>query len=155
MKKKNRKKNLGAVLFFVIGLILYLFGLFLLFSSTLSKITIIHKIMIYLPFLSDKSTTFIKLCGGILFLIGFVVFMLSVILLYKDNRLVDDSKNLIIEGKADVITIVVMTYVMIFMLVICLIFNEVIGALLFGIAIIIQSILNSILINYYNKSYRK
>ena len=91
----------------------------------------------------------------LLFVVGFVIFMISVILLYKDNKILEDSKNLIIEGKADVITIIIMTYVLIFMLVICLIFDEVIGALLFGLSILIQSIVNSILINYYNKSYKK
>ena len=50
-----------------------------------------------------------------------------------------------------VITIIVMTYILIFMLVICLIFDEVIGALLFGIAILIQSVLNNFLLRYYSK----
>ena len=44
---------------------------------------------------------------------------------------------------------IVMTYVLIFMLVVCLLFDEVIGALLFGIAILIQSILNTVLIKYF------
>jgi hypothetical protein len=35
------------------------------------------------------------------------------------------------------------------MLVVCLLFDEVIGALLFGIAIMIQSILNTVLIKYF------
>ena len=155
MKNKNRKKNGLAVVFFVIGLIVYILGLFLLFGTSLERISFIKSIMSHIPFIFDKSTSIIKLYGGILFIIGFVIFMISVILLYKDNKILEDSKNLIIEGKADVITIIIMTYVLIFMLVICLMFDEVIGALLFGIAILIQSIVNTVLINYYNKNYKK
>ena len=155
MKNKNRKKNGLAVVFFVIGLIVYILGLFLLFGTSLDRISFIKSIMSHIPFIFDKSTSIIKLYGGILFIVGFVIFMISVILLYKDNKILEDSKNLIIEGKADVITIIVMTYVLIFMLVICLMFDEVIGALLFGIAILIQSVVNTVLINYYNKNYKK
>ncbi len=155
MKNKNRKKNGLAVVFFVIGLIVYILGLFLLFGTSLERISFIKSIMSHIPFIFDKSTSIIKLYGGILFIIGFVIFMISVILLYKDNKILEDSKNLIIEGKADVITIIIMTYVLIFMLVICLMFDEVIGALLFGIAILIQSVVNTVLINYYNKNYKK
>ena len=90
-----------------------------------------------------------KLYGLVLFLIGFVIFMVSVVLLYKNNEITENVRELVIEGKADVITIVVMTYVLIFMLVVCLLFDEVIGALLFGIAILIQSILNTVLIKYF------
>ena len=90
-----------------------------------------------------------KLYGLILFLIGFVIFMVSVVLLYKNNEITENVRELVIEGKADVITIVVMTYVLIFMLVICLLFDEIIGALLFGLAILIQSILNTVLIKYF------
>lgn len=75
--------------------------------------------------------------------------MISVILLYKNNDITENTRELVIEGRADVITIIVMTYVMIFMLVTCLLFDEVIGALLFGITILIQSILNTILIKYF------
>lgn len=155
MKNKNRKKNGLAVVFFVIGLIVYILGLFLLFGTSLERISFIKSIMSHIPFIFDKSASIIKLYGGILFIIGFVIFMISVILLYKDNKILEDSKNLIIEGKADVITIIIMTYVLIFMLVICLMFDEVIGALLFGIAILIQSVVNTVLINYYNKNYKK
>ncbi len=155
MKNKNRKKNGLAVVFFVIGLIVYILGLFLLFGTSLERISFIKSIMSHIPFIFDKNTSIIKLYGGILFIIGFVIFMISVILLYKDNKILEDSKNLIIEGKADVITIIIMTYVLIFMLVICLMFDEVIGALLFGIAILIQSVVNTVLINYYNKNYKK
>ena len=155
MKNKNRKKNGLAVVFFVIGLIVYILGLFLLFGTSLERISFIKSVMSHIPFIFNKSTSIIKLYGGILFIVGFVIFMISVILLYKDNKILEDSKNLIIEGKADVITIIVMTYVLIFMLVICLMFDEVIGALLFGIAILIQSVVNTVLINYYNKNYKK
>ena len=36
-------------------------------------------------------------------------------------------------------------------LVICLLFNELIGALLFGITLVVQNIVNSMLIKYYTK----
>jgi len=153
--KKNRKKNGLAIIFFIVGLIIYILGLFLLFSTTLGKIPFIKSIISHIPFIFDKGNSVIKLYGGVLFIIGFVIFMISVILLYKDNKIMEDSKNLIIEGKADVVTIIIMTYVLIFMLVICLMFDEVIGALLFGLSILIQSVVNSILINYYNKNYKK
>ena len=77
--------------------------------------------------------------------------MISVILLYKEDKIKENIKELIIEGRADVITIIVMTYVLIFMLVICLIFDEVIGALLFGLAILVQSVLNNFLLRYYRR----
>ena len=153
--KKNRKNNIVAILFFIIGLVIYLVGLFLLFGSTLGKVAIIKKIFAFIPMIENGNISTIKLIGGVLFAIGFIIFMVSVVLLYKDNKITEDNKNLIIEGKADVITIIIMTYVMIFMLVLCLVFDETIGALLFGITIVIQSVLNSILISYFNKNYRK
>ena len=81
--------------------------------------------------------------------------MIAVIFLYKNDNIQENTVNLIIEGKADVITLIVMTYVLIFMIVICLLYNELIGALLFGITIIIQSVVNTILIRYYSKSYKR
>ena len=39
-----------------------------------------------------------KLYGCILFLIGFVIFIISVILLYKNNKITESTKELIIEG---------------------------------------------------------
>jgi hypothetical protein len=48
-----------------------------------------------------------------------------------------------------------MTYILIVMMVLCLIFDELIGAVLFGIAIIIQNVLNNILVRYYNKKVKK
>lgn len=153
--KKNGRNNVLAIIIFIIGLVIYLVGLFLLFGSTLGKVAIIKKLFSFVPMIVNGSLSSIKLIGGILFAIGFIVFMIAVILLYKDNKITEDNKNLIIEGKADVITIIIMTYVMIFMLVLCLVFDEVIGALLFGITIVVQSVLNSILINYFNKNYRK
>ena len=72
-----------------------------------------------------------------------------------NNNVIYNKRNLIIEGKADVITLIVMTYVMIFMVVVCLLYDELIGALLFGVTIIIQTTLNSILISYYSKMYKK
>ena len=77
--------------------------------------------------------------------------MVSVININKEEKIKENVKDLIVEGRADVITIIVMTYVLIFMLVVCLIFDEVIGALLFGIAILIQSVLNNFLLRYYRK----
>ena len=148
MKKKN-KKNIIVIICFCIGLILYLCGLFLLFGSSLSKLGIINSIV---PTISNSNAHLLKLIGIILFMIGFFIFMFSVIMLYKDSNSIQHNKDLIIEGKADVITIIVMIYVMIFMLVICLVFDQVIGALLFGVTILIQCVLNSILIRYYGKN---
>ncbi|MGN1336944.1 MAG: hypothetical protein ACI4WW_00510 [Candidatus Coprovivens sp.] len=146
MKKKTKSLVITC---FCIGLVLYLCGLFLLFGSSLSKLGIMNNII---ATLSNSNANIIKLVGIILFMIGFLIFMISIILLYKDNNIVQSNKELIIEGKADVITIIVMTYVMIFMLVICLIFDQVIGALLFGVTILIQSTLNAILIKYFGKN---
>ena len=103
---------------------------------------------------SDMITK-LKILGIILFLGGFLLFLIAVIFLYKDDRIQENNVNLIIEGKADVITIIVMTYVMIFMLVVCLIFNEYVGALLFGVTIVVQTIINSLLIRLYNTSYKR
>ena len=150
MNNKNKKQKKLTILFFVIGLILYLVGFILLFSSTLST-TNIGKTIFNKLYLNSTSLQIMKIIGAVLFFIGFIVFMIAIILLYKSNEIKESNVNLIIEGKADVITLIFMVYIMIFMLVICLVANELIGALLFGITIIIQSILNSVLIKYYSK----
>ncbi len=154
MNRKRRKISMFTILLFVIGLVIYLMGLLLLFGSGFSRTKFANLLF------SDFSFGFstirnMKVVGAILFVVGFILFMISIVLLYKNDEIKEDNKNLIIEGKADVITIIVMTYVMMFMVVICLIYNELVGALLFGITIIIQSVLNSLLIRFYNKNYRK
>lgn len=134
MTNKKKKIKTLTILFFIMGLILYLSGLLILFGTS-----------VYF------NINILKIIGAALFLIGFIMFMISIVILYKDNEIKENNLNLIIEGKADVLTIIFMTYIMIFMLVLCLLFDEIIGALLFGLTIIIQSILNTILIKYYSK----
>ncbi len=148
MKNDKNKFNITIMISFFGGLVIYLIGLFLLFGSSITKIEFLRKIFSNIA-LTESAVNSMKLYGLILFLIGFVIFMVSVVLLYKNNEITENVRELVIEGKADVITIVVMTYVLIFMLVVCLLFDEVIGALLFGIAILIQSILNTVLIKYF------
>lgn len=151
MKKENNKKSKSlASVAFAGGLIIYLAGLFMILASSLSNLTIIKKILIFLS-LSRQSLSTMRNFGIILFFVGFIIFIWSLIILYKNNEVFESNRNLIIEGKADVITIVIMTYVLIFMLVICLLFNELIGALLFGITLVVQNIVNSMLIKYYTK----
>mgnify|MGYP003291394707 CR=1 FL=1 len=41
------------------------------------------------------------------------------------------------------------------MIVLCLLTEQVIGALLFGITIILQTIINTILIKYFSNDYKK
>lgn len=142
------------MLFFVIGLVLYLTGIILLFSSSLKKIPLLEAFFSNIDYTSNVLNS-MKLTGGILFFVGFIIFIIAVILLYKNNEVKDNTRSLIIEGKADVITLIVMTYVMIFMIVLCLLCDQVIGALLFGIAIIVQTLINTILIKYYNNEYKK
>lgn len=154
MDRKRRKTSILTMLLFVIGLVIYLVGLLLLFSSGISK-TFVSNILFKDIILGNTTIRNMKLIGAVMFAIGFIIFMISIVLLYKNDEIQEDNKNLIIEGKADVITLIVMTYVMMFMVVICLLYNELIGALLFGITIVIQSVLNSLLIRYFNKSYRK
>ena len=151
MKKKNKKKNMSLVISFLSGLIIYLIGLFILFCATLARLENFRKLFPNLVY-TRNSLMGIKLLGCILFIIGFILFMVSIVLLYKKDKIKEDVKELIIEGKADVITIIVMTYVLIFMLVICLVFDQIIGALLFGIALLIQSVLNNILIKYFKNN---
>ena len=79
------------------------------------------------------------------------MFIYSLAVIYKKNYILEKNKDLVVEGKADVITLIVMYFVELLMLVICLIFNEYIGALLFGLVIIIQSVLNTVLIKYFSK----
>ena len=148
MKNNKSKFNIAVMIGFMGGLIIYLVGLFLLFGASVTKIDFIKKIFFNLV-LTNNAIASIKIYGLVLFLIGFIIFMISVILLYKNNDITENTRELVIEGRADVITIIVMTYVMICMLVTCLLFDEVIGALLFGITILIQSILNTILIKYF------
>lgn len=154
MDRKRRKKSVLTILLFVIGLVTYLVGLLLIFGSGISKMAIVQKLFSNLN-LSVAVIKNMKIMGAIMFIGGFAVFMISIVFLYKNDNIQEDSKNLIIEGKADVITLIVMNYIMMFMVVICLLYNELIGALLFGVAIVIQSVLNGILINYYNKNYGK
>ncbi len=153
MKRKKKIKVL-PILCFIVGLVLYLAGIVLLFSSSLKNIPVFESFFLNVEFTVELTNKF-KLLGGLLFIIGFIIFMFAVILLYKNNNVMDNTRNLIIEGKADVITLVVMTYVMIFMVVVCLVYDELIGALLFGITIVIQSVLNGLLISYYSKMYKK
>ena len=150
--KKNKKKKIKVsyVIGFISGLIIYLIGLFLLFGASLVKL---ESVKSFIPdvLLTRGTIGNIKVLGVVLFLIGFIIFMISVINLYKEEKIKENVKDLIVEGRADVITIVVMTYVLIVMLIICLLLEEVIGALLFGIAILIQSVLNTCLIKYFKK----
>lgn len=148
--KKRKKIKLSYVIGFISGLIIYLVGLFLLFGASLVKLDSIRN---FIPdvFLMRSTIGNIKILGVVLFLIGFIIFMISVINLYKEEKIKENVKDLIVEGRADVITIIVMTYVLIVMLIICLLLEEVIGALLFGIAILIQSVLNTCLIKYFKK----
>ncbi len=150
--KKNKKKKIKVsyIIGFISGLIIYLIGLFLLFGASLVKLDSVKN---FLPevLLTRGTIGNIKVLGLVLFLIGFIIFMISVINLYKEEKIKENVKDLIVEGRADVITIIVMTYVLIVMLIICLLLEEVIGALLFGIAILIQSVLNTCLIKYFKK----
>ena len=142
---KKKKYGLLTILFFVVGLIIYLTGLMLLFGTGFNKGSLVNLLFKGVA-LSDDTILKMKITGTVLFIIGFIIFMISIVLLYKNDKIQDNNFNLIIEGKADVITIIVMTYVMIFMLVVCLLYNQYVGALLFGVSIIIQSLLNWILI---------
>ena len=154
MNRKKRKTNMLTMLFFAIGLVMYLTGIVLLFCSSLKNVPLLKAFFSNVN-LTSNIVNSMKLVGGILFFVGFVIFIISVILLYKKNEVQDNTRNLIIEGKADVITLIVMTYIMIFMIVVCLLTDQIIGALLFGITIILQTIINTILIKYYSNDYRK
>lgn len=152
--KKKKKVSFLVIISFVFGLLMYLIGLFLLLSSSIKKASIIKTLFPNLV-VTNAVIIRLKIAGSLLFLLGFLLFLIVLVVLYKDDKIQENNINLIIEGKADVITIIIMTYVLIFMLVVCLIFNEYIGALLFGLAIVIQTIVNSILIKLYNKSYKR
>ena len=154
MNRKKRKTSMLTMLFFAIGLVLYLTGIILLFSSSLKKIPLLKAFFSNVN-LTTSMLNSMKLVGGILFFVGFVVFIIAVILLYKNNEVQDNTRNLIIEGKADVITLIVMTYLMIFMIVVCLLCDQIIGALLFGFTIIMQTVINTILIKYFSNDYKK
>ena len=154
MNRKKRKTSMLTMLFFAIGLVLYLTGMILLFCSSLKKIPLLEAFFSNVN-LNSNILNSMKLVGGLLFLIGFIIFIIAVILLYKNNEVQDSTRSLIIEGKADVITLIVMTYIMIFMIVVCLLTDQIIGALLFGITIILQTIINAILIRYYSNDYKR
>ena len=154
MNRKKRKTSMLTMLFFAIGLVMYLTGMILLFFSSLKKIPLLEAFFSNVN-LNSNILNSMKLVGGLLFLIGFIIFIIAVILLYKNNEVQDSTRSLIIEGKADVITLIVMTYIMIFMIVVCLLTDQIIGALLFGITIILQTIINAILIRYYSNDYKR
>lgn len=154
MNRKKRKTSMLTMLFFAIGLVMYLTGMILLFCSSLKKIPLLEAFFSNVN-LNSNILNSMKLVGGLLFLIGFIIFIIAVILLYKNNEVQDSTRSLIIEGKADVITLIVTTYIMIFMIVVCLLTDQIIGALLFGITIILQTIINAILIRYYSNDYKR
>ena len=154
MNRKKRKTNMLTMLFFAIGLVMYLTGIVLLFCSSLKNLPLLKAFFSNVN-LDSNILNSMKLVGGLLFLIGFIIFIIAVILLYKNNEVQDSTRSLIIEGKADVITLIVMTYIMIFMIVVCLLTDQIIGALLFGITIILQTIINAILIRYYSNDYKR
>ena len=154
MNRKKRKTSMLTMLFFAIGLVMYLTGMILLFCSSLKKIPLLEAFFSNVN-LNSNILNSMKLVGGLLFLIGFIIYIIAVILLYKNNEVQDSTRSLIIEGKADVITLIVMTYIMIFMIVVCLLTDQIIGALLFGITIILQTIINAILIRYYSNDYKR
>ncbi len=142
----NKKVDLKMFICFIVGLVTYLVGLFLLFWSGLSKNNVIHFID-----LTNNVITKMKIIGIVLFVIGFILFMFAVVSMYKKDKIVESNRDLIIEGKADVITIIIMTYIMIVMLVLCLLFDQIIGALLFGVVILVQSVVNNVLIKYFDR----
>lgn len=141
----DKKVDLKMFICFVTGLVIYLVGLFLLFwaglgNSNFSFISLTNNVIRYM-----------KIIGLVLFSIGFIIFMIAVISFYKRDKIIENNRDLLVEGKADVITIIVMTYIMIVMLVLCLLFDQIIGALLFGLVILIQSIINNLLIKYFDR----
>ena len=154
MNRKKRKTSMLTMLFFAIGLVMYLTGIVLLICSGLKIIPLLESFFSNVN-LTDNILNSMKLVGGLLFFVGFVIFIIAIISLYKKNEVQDNTRSLIIEGKADVITLIVMTYIMIFMIVVCLITDQIIGALLFGITIILQTLINAILIKYYSNDYKK
>lgn len=135
-------------LLFPVGIILFLIGMFLLFGTALKEVKIFKKIF---DSFSADSIFMIKIVGAILFVVGFITFIIALVMLYKNNYILEKNRDLIVEGKADVITLVVMIFVELFMLVLCLFFDEIIGALLFGVTLVIQTIVNTILIKYFGK----
>jgi len=143
--KHESNNNMFFKSCFVLGILLYVCGLFLLFVSSFKS----TKIMAM--FHSSNAVTVFKVISISAFAIGFFIFLLGLVHFYKSNKLFDQNKDLIIEGKADMITIVVMTYLMIFMVIICIILNVLIGALLFGICIVVQSVVNMCLLLYFRK----
>lgn len=145
MKDKG-KYNTIFTTFLIVGLIMYLTGLVLLIIYIVGN----NDIFGFLKF-TNNVLSLIKILGIILFVMGFILFILAVINYYKDNTIGDSNKDLIIEGKADVITIMCTTYIMLVMLVLCLIFNQVLGAILFAVLIGLQSLINTILLKYFSK----
>ena len=142
---KQRKKS-NSIVFkscFILGTLMYLCGLFLLFVCTFKSSKIISM------FGNVQYVKIFKLIGIVTFVIGFVMFVIGLINYYKSNKVFESNKDLIIEGKADMITIMVMMYLMIFMVIICIVLGEYIGSLLFVVCIIIQSILNVVLNKYF------
>ena len=76
MTNKKKKIKTLTILFFIMGLVLYLSGLLLLFIAS-----------IYF------NLNFLKIIGASLFLIGFIMFMVAIIILYKDNEIKENNLN--------------------------------------------------------------
>lgn len=152
--KKESKLFTYTSISFSIGLILYLTGLILMFGTNISRLNSAKQFLFKFA-LTNNIVENMKLYGALLFLIGFVIFIVSVILLYKNNKIMESTKELIIEGQADVITLIVMSFVLIIMLFMCLLFDQLIGALLFGVALLIQNIVNGVLLRYFSRNTKK
>ena len=101
MNRKKRKTSMLTMLFFAIGLVMYLTGIVLLFCSSLKNIPLLESFFSNVN-LTDNILNSMKLVGGLLFFIGFVIFIIAIISLYKKNEVQDNTRSLIIEGKADV-----------------------------------------------------
>ena len=88
MNRKKRKTNMLTMLFFAIGLVMYLTGIVLLFCSSLKNVPLLKAFFSNVN-LTSNIVNSMKLVGGILFFVGFIIFGLFT----QSTSLLEKSMN--------------------------------------------------------------
>ena len=129
---------------FMVGFMLDVIGLILILSSTLKNISLLSNI-------NSNIISMLKIVGGILFGIGLIICIIGLVMIYKYDNVIDKRRDLVIEGKAGIITILIMNVVLLLLFVMCILMDEYFAAILFGLALLILNVLNRVLIAIFSK----
>ena len=134
MKKEHHKKLT------TLGLSLYLSGFFLIAFIYFDRLKFFKFIE------NPKHLSFIAF---ILLIVGFVILGFELLHFYKYTTVVKQKEELIIEGKINIINIILINYLTLFMTILCLLFKQYIAIFLFVISLLIINVSNFLLKKYY------